>query len=45
MRPSQLGLKDTATASLRKVKPPNECPGYDINQSDGQAPVLKLWGM
>ena len=26
--------------------PPNECPGYDIEQSNGQVPVmLKLWGM
>ena len=25
---------------------PNECPGYDIKQSDGEAPVmLLLWGM
>ena len=25
---------------------PNECPGYDIKQSDGEAPVmLELWGM
>ena len=26
--------------------PPNECPGYDTKQSDGEAPViLELWGM
>ncbi len=25
---------------------PNECPGYDTKQSDGEAPVmLELWGM
>ena len=25
---------------------PNECPGYDPKQSDGDAPaMLKLWGM
>ena len=24
---------------------PNRCPGYDINQSDAEAPVLKFWGM
>ena len=25
---------------------PNECPDYDIKQSDGEAPVMKeLWGM
>ena len=23
----------------------NECPGYDIKQSDGEAPVLELWGI
>ena len=26
--------------------PPNECPGYDTKQSDGEVPVmLDLWGM
>ena len=26
--------------------PPNECPGYDIKQSDGEVLVmLELWGM
>ena len=26
--------------------PPNECPGYDTKQSDGEVPaVLGLWGM
>ena len=26
--------------------PPNECPGYDTKQSDGEVPaVLELWGM
>ena len=32
----------------REVRPPtpNECPGYDTKQSDGEVPVvLKLWGM
>ena len=25
---------------------PNECPGYETKQSDGEAPgMLKLWGM
>ena len=28
------------------VRPPNECPGYDTKQSDGEVPaVLELWGM
>ena len=30
----------------RGVRPPNECPGYDTKQSDGEVPVmLKLWEM
>ena len=32
----------------REVRPPtpNECPGYDTKQSDGEVPVrLELWGM
>ena len=45
--PSQLGLPTTPTASLQKEKTPtNECPVYDINQSDGEAPRMQeLWGM
>ena len=28
------------------VSLPNECPGYDIKQSDGETPVmLELWGL
>ena len=23
----------------------DECPGYDIKQSDGEAPALEIWGM
>ena len=32
----------------REVRPPtttSECPGYDIKQSDGEAPDLEHWGM
>ena len=30
----------------RGKTPPNECPGYDTKQSDGEVPVmLELWGM
>ena len=32
----------------REVRPPppNECPGYDTKQSDGEVPaMLELWGM
>ena len=46
--PSQLGLKNTLTAPLQRGKtpPPNECPGYDTKQSDGEVPaVLELWRM
>ena len=26
--------------------PPNECPGYDTKQSDGEVPaMLELWGI
>ena len=40
-------LKNTPTASLQKSEAhPNECAGYGIKQSDGEAPVvLELWGM
>ena len=34
---SRLGLKNKTR--------PNECPGYDTKQSDGEVPVmLELWG-
>ncbi len=27
-------------------QPPNECPGYETKQSDGEVPVMvELWGM
>ena len=29
----------------RGVSPTHECPGYDIRQSDGKPPALKIWGM
>ena len=34
-------------ALLQRGKtPPNECPGYDTKQSDGEVPVMQeLWGM
>ena len=32
--------------SAEEVRPrPNECPLYDIKQSDGEAPVMEFWGM
>ena len=44
---SRLGLKNKPTVSLqrRKTPPRNECPGYDIEQSDGEDPVLEIWEM
>ena len=44
---SRLGLSNILTASLQRSKtPPNHCPGYDIKQSYGEAPVmLELWEM
>ena len=42
-----MGLKNTPTASLQRGKTtPNECPGYDSKQSDGEVPVmLGPWGL
>ena len=32
--------------SAEGLDPPNECPGYDTKQSDGEVPaMLELWGM
>ena len=32
--------------SAEGVRPPNECPGYDTKQSDGEVTaMLELWGM
>ena len=36
----------TDGTSAEGKDPPNECPGYDTKQSDGEVPaVLELWGM
>ena len=45
--PSRLGQQNTPTGSLQRGKtPPNECPGYDTKQSDGEVPAVpELWGM
>ena len=45
--PSWLALKNSPTAPLQRDKTlPNECPGYDTKQSDGEVPVITgLWGM
>ena len=46
-QPCRLKQQNAQTASLQRVKipPPNECPIYDIKQSDGEVPVLDLWRM
>ena len=42
--PSQLGA--VAYTDCRGIRPPNECPGYETIQSDGEVSViLELWGM
>ena len=34
------------SAGAVEYPPPNECPGYDTKQSDGEVPaMLELWGM
>ena len=45
--PVNCGCKIQRQHLCRGVRPlPNECPGYEIKKSDGEAPViLKLWGM
>ena len=40
MRPYQLGLQCTATASLQGVRLAQKCPGCDKKQSDGDVPVM-----
>ena len=36
----------TDCMSAEEFPPPKEHPGYDINQSDGKAPIMmKLWGI
>ena len=38
---TSMGLLNTSTASLQGGKiPPNECPGYDIKQSDCEVPMM-----
>ena len=34
------------TLQTGKITPPQECPGYDTKQSEGEVPLrLELWGM
>ena len=46
--PVSLGCKINRLYLCRNVRSPypNECPGYDTKQSDGEAVVkLEIWGM
>ena len=44
--PTDWGCRIHRLHLCRGVTPTGkECPGYDIKQSDGEALVLKLWGM
>ena len=45
MKPSRLGVSNTPTASLQRIRPYPECPGYDTKQSDGKTRALEIWGM
>ena len=39
-----IGAVEYTDNFCKGVRPNKECPGYDIKQSDGKAPVmLKLW--
>ena len=39
-------IEYTDCTSAEVKTPPNECPGYDTKQSDGEVPaVLELWGI
>ena len=42
-RPSRLGLYNSPILQMGKIYPPNNCSGYDVKQSDGEATVLELW--
>ena len=44
---SRLGLWNTPIASLQrgKIALANECPRYDIKQSDGETLALEIWRM
>ena len=36
---------DCISAKMGKTPPLNKCPGYDTKWSEGEASVLKFWGM
>ena len=48
---SQIGAQSagaveyTDCISTYEQDPSNECPGYDIQQSDGEVPLLEFWEM
>ena len=45
--PSRLGAVEYTDCRRGKTPPrPNECPGYDTKQSDGEVPVMQgPWGI
>ena len=45
--PVSWGCRTHRLLLCREVRPyPNECPGYDTKQSNGEVPaMLELWGM
>ena len=44
--PSAGAVQYTDCTSAWEYPPPNECPGYDTKQSDGEVPLmLELWEM
>ena len=45
-QPNQLeAVEYTNCISAEGEDSPNKCPGCDTKPSDGEAPVLELWGM
>ena len=38
-----INLKSSAQLTGVVEDPPNQCPGYNIKPSDGEALVLELW--
>ena len=46
MAQSARAAEYTDCISVEGYDSPNECPGYNTKQSDGEAPVMvEIWGM
>ena len=41
----QLNIPNGHLLMSKTLPPANKCSKYDTKQSDGEAPVLELWGM